>query len=85
MPPHEPSELLVTVEVIHWIALGVMGAVYVTRLWWLLSYKGAVDRSPPGTRRRGARFHTNRLLGVPVPHSTARMPASRYWALTLRP
>jgi nitrate reductase gamma subunit len=48
MPHHEPSSLLATVEVIHWVALGVMGAVYILRLRWLLSFKAAQDRSAPG-------------------------------------
>ncbi len=45
---HEPSSLLATVEVIHWLALAFMCLVYSLRLWWLFRFKGALDRSPPG-------------------------------------
>jgi len=45
---HEPSSLLATVEVIHWIALGIMALVYTLRLRWLFSFKAAKDRSAPG-------------------------------------
>jgi len=48
MPNHEPSSLLATVEVIHWVALGVMALVYAARLRWLFRFKGAKDRSAPG-------------------------------------
>ncbi len=36
------------VEIVHWIALGVMGLVYTLRLLWLLSFKNAQDRQKPG-------------------------------------
>jgi nitrate reductase gamma subunit len=36
------------VEVIHWVALAVMGLVYALRIRWLFSFKGAKDRSAPG-------------------------------------
>jgi nitrate reductase gamma subunit len=36
------------VEIVHWIALGVMGVVYTIRLLWLLSFKNAQDRQKPG-------------------------------------
>ncbi len=45
---HEPSSVLASVEVIHWIALAVMGIVYTMRLRWLFSFKAAKDRSAPG-------------------------------------
>jgi nitrate reductase gamma subunit len=48
MSHHEPSSLLVTVEVIHWVALAVMGLVYGLRLRWLFSFKAGKDRSAPG-------------------------------------
>ena len=48
MSHQEPSSLLATVEVIHWVALAVMGLVYALRLRWLLSFKAAKDRSEPG-------------------------------------
>jgi nitrate reductase gamma subunit len=48
MPQHEPSSLLATVEVIHWVALVVMGMVYALRLRWLFRFKAGKDRSAPG-------------------------------------
>jgi nitrate reductase gamma subunit len=45
---NEPSSVLASVEVIHWIALAVMGLVYTMRLRWLFSFKAAKDRSAPG-------------------------------------
>jgi nitrate reductase gamma subunit len=48
MPGHEPSSLLFATEVIHWVALGVMGIVYTMRLRWLFSFKAGKDRSAPG-------------------------------------
>jgi nitrate reductase gamma subunit len=48
MPAHEPSALLHTVEIIHWIALAVMAVVYTMRIRWLLSFKATRDRSAPG-------------------------------------
>jgi nitrate reductase gamma subunit len=45
---NEPSSVLASVEVIHWIALAVMGIVYTMRLRWLFSFKAAKDRSAPG-------------------------------------
>ncbi len=38
------------VEVVHWIALAVMGLVYTIRLFWLFSFRGARDRQAPGER-----------------------------------
>lgn len=66
---HEPSTLLATAEVIHWIALLVMAAVYTLRLRWLFSFKAAKDRSAPGNPARsnaelGARHS---LLNVFMP------------------
>lgn len=49
---HEPSSLLATAEVIHWIALAVMAVVYTTRLAWLFSWKPGKDRSAPGAPQR---------------------------------
>lgn len=48
MEQHEPSTLLATVETIHWIALAFMAVVYTVRLWWLLQFRDARDRQPPG-------------------------------------
>jgi len=39
-----------TVEIVHWIALGVMAVVYTLRLLWLFSFKSARDRQLPGER-----------------------------------
>lgn len=57
---HEPSNLLATTEVIHWVALAVMAIVYTMRLRWLFSFKAGKDRSAPGNpkqsnAKRGAR------------------------------
>jgi nitrate reductase gamma subunit len=52
MSHHEPSSLLATVEVIHWVALAVMGIVYALRLRWLFRFKAGKDRSPAGQPRR---------------------------------
>ncbi len=41
-----------TAEVVHWVALGVMGIVYTTRILWLLKFKAAKDRSAPGGNGR---------------------------------
>jgi len=38
------------IEVIHWIALGVMAAVYVLRLIWLFKFKNFRDRQAPGEK-----------------------------------
>jgi len=48
----EPSTMLHTAEIVHWIALGVMGIVYATRLAWLLRFKAGKDRSAPGNPAR---------------------------------
>jgi nitrate reductase gamma subunit len=48
----EPSSMLHTAEIVHWIALGVMGVVYTTRLAWLLRFKAGKDRSAPGNPAR---------------------------------
>ena len=58
---HEPSSLLATAEVIHWIALVVMAVVYTIRLKWLFSFKAGKDKSAPGNpaqsnARLGARY-----------------------------
>ena len=52
MPAHEPSALLHTVEIIHWIALGVMAVVYTLRVRWLLSFRATRDRQKPGNTER---------------------------------
>jgi nitrate reductase gamma subunit len=66
---HEPSSILATAEVIHWIALVVMAAVYSLRLRWLFSFKLARDRSAPGNPARsdGKRGARHSLLNVLMP------------------
>jgi len=44
------SHTLYVVEVIHWVALGVMMAVYIIRLFWMFSFRGVRDRQLPGER-----------------------------------
>ncbi len=39
-----------TVEIVHWVALGIMAAVYTTRLLWLFKFPAGRDRQLPGTR-----------------------------------
>jgi nitrate reductase gamma subunit len=67
MPHEEPSNLLATVEVIHWVALGVMALVYIARLRWLFSFKAGKDKSAPGNpdlsnAKRGARYSLANVL-----------------------
>ncbi|MEP0773576.1 MAG: hypothetical protein HRF46_04340 [Acidobacteriota bacterium] len=79
MPQHEPSALLHTVEIIHWIALGIMGVVYSIRVWWLLRFRATRDRQAPGNpertnARKGALYS---LANVAMPwamESTRRKP-----------
>ncbi len=52
MPQHEPSTLLSTVEIIHWLALAFMALVYTIRLFWLFSFRGTKDRQPPGNLKQ---------------------------------
>jgi nitrate reductase gamma subunit len=52
MEAHEPSALLATAETIHWAALAVMVIVYTVRLVWLLQFRDARDRQPPGDPER---------------------------------
>jgi len=72
MSHHEPSSLLATVEVIHWVALVIMGLVYALRLRWLLSFKAATDRSAPGQPD-----HTNARKGGLYSLGNVAMP----WAM----
>jgi nitrate reductase gamma subunit len=44
----ETSTLLASAETIHWIALAIMATVYTVRLWWLLQFRSARERQPPG-------------------------------------
>ncbi len=66
---HEPSNLLKTTEIIHWIALVVMAIVYTTRLMWLFKFKAGKDQSAPGNPgqsngQSGARYS---LFNVAMP------------------
>lgn len=79
MPQHEPSALLHTVEIIHWVALGIMGAVYATRVWWLLRFRATRDRQAPGNpgRTDGRRGALYSLANVAMPwgmESSRRKP-----------
>ena len=65
----EPNSMLVTAEVVHWIALCVMAVVYGLRLRWLFRFNPAMDRSAPGNpgqsnAKAGARHS---LLNVLMP------------------
>lgn len=79
MPQHEPSALLHTVEIVHWIALGIMGVVYSIRVWWLLRFRATRERQAPGNpertnARKGAMYS---LANVAMPwamESTRRKP-----------
>jgi len=46
----EAGGLLHIAEIAHWIALAIMGVVYVMRLAWLFRYKAGRDRQLPGER-----------------------------------
>ena len=66
---HEPSSMLHTAEIIHWVALAVMAIVYSIRLAWLFSFKAGKDMSAPGnpgqsTAKQGANYS---LLNVAMP------------------
>ena len=65
-----PSSLH-TAEVVHWIALCIMGVVYTTRILWLLNYKAGKDRSVANqsgrtSAKRGAYYS---LANVAMPWS----------------
>jgi nitrate reductase gamma subunit len=68
---HEVSPALHTAEVVHWIALVVMGIVYTLKIRWLLSFNLGKDKSAPGNpgqsnKQRGARYS---LWNVAMPWS----------------
>lgn len=46
----QANTLLLVAEVVHWIALGIMGLVYTIRLVWLFKFKAGRDRQRPGER-----------------------------------
>ncbi len=63
----EPSGMLHTVEIIHWISLSVMAVVYALRIRWLLSFRATRDRQAPGNpartdARRGAMYSLANVL-----------------------
>jgi nitrate reductase gamma subunit len=77
MPAHEPSGILHTVEIIHWIALGVMAVVYTMRIRWLLSFRATRDRQAPSdpartNARRGARYSLANVMMPWAMESTRR-------------
>lgn len=81
---HEPSGMLFTAEVVHWIALVIMGIVYSLRLRWLFSFKAGKDMSAPGNpdqsdKKRGARYS---LWNVAMPwamESTRKPKGFAFW------
>jgi len=72
MPTHEPSGLLHAVEIVHWVALGVMAVVYTLRIRWLLSFRATRDRQAPGNPER-----TNARKGALYSLGNVMMP----WAM----
>lgn len=46
----EASGLLNVAEVVHWVALAIMGLVYTIRLFWLFRFKAGRDRQLPGEK-----------------------------------
>jgi nitrate reductase gamma subunit len=77
MPAHEPSGVLHAVEIIHWIALGVMAVVYTLKIRWLLSFRATRDRQKPGSdgrtdAQRGAYYSLANVLMPWAMESTRR-------------
>lgn len=73
----EPSSMLHTAEIVHWIALGVMGIVYTTRLAWLFRFNAGKDRSAPGNpsqtnAKRGAWYSLGNVAMPWTMESTRR-------------
>ena len=48
----ENTPALHTAEIVHWAALGIMGAVYTVRLFWLFKFNPGRDRQTPGDHGR---------------------------------
>ena len=44
----EMTPALHTAEIVHWVALGIMGAVYTARLFWIFKFNAGRDRQKPG-------------------------------------
>lgn len=81
----EPSGMLHTAEIVHWIALSVMGIVYAMRLRWLFSFKAGKDISPPGNpeqsnAKAGARHS---LFNVAMPWGMESTRSSKGFAFWL--
>ena len=58
------------IEIVHWAALGVMGLVYIIRLFWLFSFNPGRDRQKignHGTSSLGPRIYS--MLNVAMPWS----------------
>ena len=78
------SSMLVTAEIVHWIALGVMAIVYTMRLRWLFKFKAGKDLSAPGnpgqsTAKAGGRHS---LFNVAMPwgmESTRKPKGFVFW------
>jgi nitrate reductase gamma subunit len=76
--------MLHTAEVVHWIALVIMGIVYTLRLRWLFSFKAAKDKSAPGNpeqsnAKKGGRYS---LFNVAMPwgmESTRKPKGFGFW------
>jgi len=63
----QPSEFLHLVEVVHWVALGLMAVVYTLRVRWLLSFRATRDRQQAGDpgrtdARKGALYSLANVL-----------------------
>jgi nitrate reductase gamma subunit len=81
---HETSSLLMTAEVIHWIALVVMALVYSLRLWWLFRFKAGKDLSLAGNpgqsnAKKGGRYS---LFNVAMPWSMESTRKGFFFYLT---
>jgi len=72
MSGYEPSGLLHTVEIVHWVSLGVMAVVYTLRIRWLLSFRATRDRQLPSDPAR-----TNAHRGAVYSLANVMMP----WAM----
>jgi nitrate reductase gamma subunit len=77
MPVTEPSPLLHSVEIVHWIALGVMAVVYTLRIRWLLSFRATRDRQAPSApartgAQRGAMYSLANVMMPWAMESTRR-------------
>lgn len=82
-----PSSALHTAEIVHWIALGVMAIVYTTRILWLLSFKKAKDKSPPGgdgsVTPRQAAYHSLANVVMPGAMESTRKNMTFYLSFVL--